>query len=72
MSDSNLVACGQEHEMNTVLARFNKRQTASNRSIITRACQNWKADPRYQPHNRESFYRYLQGEGTLTTLESAQ
>jgi hypothetical protein len=71
MSDSNLVACGEEHEMNTILKHFKKRQTESNRLILSAACRNWKADDAYKPHNRESFYKYLSDKGVLARLENA-
>ncbi len=71
MSDQNLVSCEQDHELNTVLAHFKKRQTVANREIVRQACRSWKADIAYKPHNRESFYRYLSDKGVLTQLESA-
>jgi hypothetical protein len=71
MADRDLVACTEEHEMNTVLARFKKRQTAANRDTLQQACRSWKADAEYKPHNRDSFYQYLEDKQILRQLETS-
>jgi hypothetical protein len=71
MSDHNLVACEDDSELNTVLRKFDKRQTNANQDTLRDACRAWKKDDHYTPHNRESFYKYLSDKKILPKLESA-
>lgn len=69
MSDANLVACEQEHEMKTVLEHFKKSAGKENLGAMHDACKAFKADDAFKPHNRESFYRYLEAKGILAGLK---
>jgi hypothetical protein len=69
MSDKDLVACEQDHEMNTILARYGKRQTTVNRERLRVHCRKWKATPSYSPHNRGSFYRYIDNNNVMLEMD---
>lgn len=69
MTDANLVACNEDHEMKTVLGKFKKSQGHENVEAMRDACKKFKADDAYKPHNRESFYKYLEEKGVLGTLK---
>ncbi|MCB1324825.1 MAG: hypothetical protein H7A21_11560 [Spirochaetales bacterium] len=71
MQDRQMVACEEEHEIIYVLRKFGKRQTRENIARLQEFCRAHKADPTFAPHNRESFYRYLNGTGLLVRLEDA-
>ncbi len=68
--DQAFVACGQEHEMRSVLKAHGKRATKGNIATVQAACRAFKADTRWTPNNRETFYRYLSANRTLAKLES--
>ena len=69
MSDRNMVACDEDHELITVLRHFEKRQTTKNIDLMRNLCKSHKAADAFKPHNRESFYRYLGEEARLDALE---
>ena len=67
-SDRDMIS-KEEHELNYVLQKFDKRQTIENREILEDALDDFKDDESYAPHNRESFYDYLESEDVLNDLE---
>ncbi len=69
MSDRNMVACEEDHELITVLKHFKKRQTQKNVDLMRNLCKSHKANDTYKPHNRDSFYRYLEENAHLAALE---
>lgn len=69
MSDKNLVACEEDHEMKTVLKHFKKRETNANVERLRGHCKSHKKDDSYKPHNRDSFYRYINEKNVLAGLE---
>jgi len=71
MSDQNLVACEEEHEIKYILEKFDQRQTQNNILTLQGACRAWKDNADYQPHNRDSFYRYIEEKEILAKLESS-
>lgn len=66
MADKDLIACGEEHEMKTILRSYKKRQTAENVAMLAEACKKFKASSRFTPKNRAQFLRYIE---TYTLLE---
>lgn len=70
MQDRQMVACEEEHEIIYVLRKFGKRQTRENIARLQEFCRAHKADPTFAPHNRESFYRYLNGTGLPYVLKT--
>ncbi len=69
MSDSNLVNCGEDHEMITILRHYGKRTTQANIDKLRRFCKSFKDNDSLKPHNRANFYQYLVNYGLLTQLE---
>ncbi|HOJ49725.1 MAG TPA: hypothetical protein PKW55_02835 [Spirochaetota bacterium] len=67
-SDKDLVS-KEEHELNYVLKKYNKRQTKENREKLVESLDNFNKDSNYKPHNRENFYKYIEEKGILSTLE---
>lgn len=55
--------------MKTILIHFKKRETNENIEKLRNSCRNHKKDSAYSPHNRESFYQYLNDFELLNELE---
>lgn len=69
MTDPNLVACENDDEIKYILRKYEKRQTQKNIDTLRRYCRQFKNDPQYKPHNRESFYKYIKDKRVLQSLE---
>ena len=70
MSDRNIVACDEDHELDYILRKYGKRQTKDNREELRSACKAHKKDKSYKPANRESFYKYIADKKVLKKLEN--
>ena len=68
-SDWKLINCGEEHEIVYVLSKFGKNLSSENIRNLTSACAEFKSDTQYQPHSRESFYKYLTDKEVIKRLE---
>ncbi len=60
----------EDHELNYVLSKWNKRQTKGNREILAKALTDFKKDAKFKPHNRENFYKYCTSKKVKGKLES--
>ena len=67
--DRALIAFNDKHELQTVLRRFNKRETRINLNVLQAAGKMFKQNALYKPHNRDSFHRYLVEKDILRRLE---
>jgi len=67
-SDRDFVST-EEHELNYILKKYEKRQSKENREKIVNALKDFKNNPEYKPHNRERFYSYLEEKEILSNLE---
>ena len=67
-SDGNLVS-KEDHEMNYILQKWNKKQSKDNRELLVKALEDFKKDEKYKPHNRESFYKYCEDKKIVKKLE---
>ena len=56
-SDRDLIST-EEHELNYVLKKWEKKQSIANREVLIDALKKFNADVNYKPHNRENFYKY--------------
>lgn len=70
--DINLVACGQDHEMATVLRTHNKVNTKETREQVKELCKDFKTKEGLKPHNRENFYAYLKTNKEFKKIEDNQ
>lgn len=59
----------EDHELNYVLKKYNKRQTAANRANFIDLLDTFKADSDYEPHLREQFYRYIEDTNAFDNME---
>lgn len=59
----------EDHELNYVLKKYNKRQTAANRKAFVALLDEFKADAGYEPHLREQFYRYIEEKKAFDVME---
>ena len=50
---------GEKHELNYVLKKYGKKQSSKNHDLLTAKVKDFKGDTGYQPHNRDSFYKYV-------------
>jgi hypothetical protein len=60
----------EPHELNYVLKKFGKRQTATNRDKFEAILDQFRANDSYAPHLREDFYRYLDDNNAFADMES--
>jgi len=67
-SDRDLIS-SEDHELNYVLKKWGKKQSASNREKLADALKKFKGIAKYQPHNRESFYKYADDKNVKDKLE---
>lgn len=42
-ADSNLIACGQDHEMASILKKWKKSQSKANIEKLREQCKHWKS-----------------------------
>jgi len=69
MSDANLIACNESYELKTVLKKYGKSTSEENTEKLKTKCKEFKSDDSYKPHNRESFYKYINDKKVLSELE---
>jgi|GEM_PF-835997 len=69
-SDRDLVS-SEDHEMNYLLRKWDKKQSKENRETLVEKLKEFKHDDDYQPHNRESFYKYVDDNDVKSLLEDA-
>lgn len=67
-NDRDLIST-EEHELNYVLKKWEKRQTKENREKLTAALKAFNKDAGYKPHNRENFYKYADDKKIKKGLE---
>jgi len=68
-SDAEMIS-KQPHELNYVLKKYNKRQTAENRDKFVALLDEFKADEGYKPHLREDFYRYIEDKNAFDVMDA--
>ncbi len=68
-SDAEMIS-KQPHELNYVLKKYGKRQTAANREKFEALLDEFRADEDYKPHLREDFYRYIEDKNAFDAMES--
>ena len=68
-SDAEMIS-KQPHELNYVLKKYNKRQTADNREKFVNLLDEFRADDGYKPHLREDFYRYIEDKNAFDAMDS--
>lgn len=68
-SDAEMIS-KQPHELNYVLKKYNKRQTADNREKFVNLLDEFRADDGYKPHLREDFYRYIEDKNAFDVMDS--
>jgi len=59
----------EDHELNYVLKKYGKRQTAANRKKFVTLLDEFKADAGYEPHLREQFYQYIEDKKAFDIME---
>lgn len=59
----------EDHELNYVLKKYGKRQTAANRKKFVTLLDEFKADAGYEPHLREQFYKYIEDKTAFDVME---
>jgi len=67
-ADANLVS-KEDHEIKYLLRKWKKKQSNKNMKILTEKLAHFKTLPKYKPHNRENFYKYINDFGVLDLLE---
>lgn len=67
--DADLIST-EEHELNYVLKKWDKKQSKANRETLTAALKAFNGDAAYKPHNRENFYKYADDKGIKPKLEA--
>ncbi len=67
-SDAEVIST-EDHELNYVLKKYGKRQTAANRKKFVTLLDECKADADYAPHLREQFYRYIEDKKAFDIME---
>lgn len=70
MADRDMIACDQAHEMESVLRYFGKSRSKDNIAKMQDICKAFKKDASVKPHNRSSFYEYLEKKKMLSGLSS--
>ena len=57
-SDRDLVST-EDHEINYLLKKWNKKESKKNREILISELKKFKKDAKYKPHFRKNFYKYV-------------
>ncbi len=70
-TDADLIST-EAHELNYVLKKYNKRQTASNRDKFIALLDVFKADEAYQPHWRTEFYQFVEDKNAFDELDGLE
>lgn len=68
-ADSNLIACGQDHEMATILKKWDKSGSKSNIEKLREQCKHWKSLEIFSPKNRENFYEYIESRKVMDEMD---
>jgi outer membrane protein OmpA-like peptidoglycan-associated protein len=68
-SDHRLVS-KEKHELDYLLWKWNKRQTKENREELASNLDKFNADQSYKPHNRITFYKYVDDYAVKEQLDS--
>ena len=61
----------QEHELNYVLKKYEKRQTKENRDKLSNALDLFLKDDSYETYFRDDFYNYVEKNNALSDLENS-
>jgi|GEM_PF-764599 len=69
-SDRDLIST-EEHELNYLLQKWDKKQSIENREALTKIIKDFKSDADFKPHNRENFYLYVEKKKVLSKLSKA-
>ncbi len=69
-SDRDLIS-KQDHELNYVLKKYEKRQTEDNRSKLSDALDTFQKDKSYETYFRADFYNYVEKNDALKDLEDS-
>jgi outer membrane biosynthesis protein TonB len=67
--DRNLISFGVDHEVAYVLRKFNKRITKKNKEKLVEFGKKFKSLKSYKPHNRKSFYTFMEDKKVLSKLD---
>jgi outer membrane protein OmpA-like peptidoglycan-associated protein len=59
----------ETHELNYLLKKWGKKQHIKNRQVLRDTLVKFKDDVSYKPHNRESFYKYVEDKNIRDLLE---
>ena len=70
-SDRDLVS-SEDHELNYLLQKWEKKQSKENREKLAGELKKFKSDDEYKPHNRENFYKYVEDKNIKDILEVSQ
>ena len=69
--DANLIAFTEDHELDYILKKYNKRLTKDNRKALAQLGLKWKKDRRVKVHNRDAFYKFVETKNALEPLENS-
>ncbi|MBP7553002.1 MAG: OmpA family protein [Spirochaetes bacterium] len=69
-SDRDMIS-SEDHELNYVLRKWEKKQSIANREVLAGYLKDFKADDTFQPHNRENFYKYIDQKFLKSNLEDS-
>ena len=67
MNDHEQVSCGEDHEMEYILRKFEKRGTGDNISALSKLCKEFKDAS--DDDGREAFYAFLEKNEVFKNLE---
>ncbi len=68
VTDADMIS-KQDHELNYVLKKYNKRSTAVNRKKFVTLLDEFTEDESYKPHLREQFYKYLEDKNAFDIMD---
>ncbi len=68
VTDADMIS-KQDHELNYVLKKYNKRSTAANRKKFVTLLDEFVEDDAYGPHLREQFYKYIEDKKAFDIME---
>ena len=64
--DAELIST-EEHELNYLLKKWNRKQSISNREKLVHKIEEFNSISKFRTHNREDFYTYV---NFIDTLEA--
>ena len=65
MADDASLISKEEHELNYLLRKWNKKQSIENRQKLADKVDEFNANSNYRTSNREDFYTYVNFVDTL-------